>query len=627
MNYPNGASVRRLLFACICIVHIFVPRAAEAQVREDGDTLQSIETPPAARPIEGTPFVFSPFDTIANEQVLQRHTYSLDHLLETVPGFVVNRSGPIGADVLFSRYGMGAGRGTVYMAGIPINDPQNDLVPFALFPTTTINHLVFNHSSQDHILGRAGLEGSVDVLELQPNSDKPFTAFELSKGTKNLRQRRVRFSSPRSTIGIDVGYDELLNDGYSYDPETGAVDFGRSVSRFQTMNLRGEFPNGESYFFSFRLFKDVFNGQLADPNDERRRNGHYAIASTQLNSWQLTLFEKDYDVSLPDSNTINHTTALYTRVTPVTSRRFDAEFGIGIEDIHSDQIVGGIENKRRTRLGTVGGHATVHGWRDVQARFEGALGHHYRGKTGWGGRAILSIPLLSSQEISINAGRSFRLPNLGERFLPLHLSQASGADKIVGNRYLDPELAWEAGVRIKSRIGFLHSEMRFTEIRVEDAITFMPVAQQDEVWLIPANGDGQNLRFLEGLWNAGRSFYGIRLGLAGGVIHAVGDREGFFANVPQTRVDASFSLSRDLFKSTSGISFLTEYQYTSTRRAFPGGDSPAHSILNLKLVARLLDAHLYLQWLNVLDENYRTIGPLMMTPRTLVYGVQWTIFN
>ena len=129
-----------------------------------------------------------------------------------------------------------------------------------LFPTTTINHLVFNLSSPDVMHGRAGLEGSVDVVELQPLPDQPFTAFELSKGTNDLRQRRVRFASPRSRVGIDLGYDELLNDGYPYDPETGGVDFGRSVSRFQTMNLRGELPSGESYFFSFRWFRDVFQG-------------------------------------------------------------------------------------------------------------------------------------------------------------------------------------------------------------------------------------------------------------------------------------------------------------------------------------------------------------------------------
>lgn len=627
MKYPSGAPISRLLLLCLCAVQFFISYSARAQSQEDGDTLQSREETALAKPNERIPFVFSPNDTISYDQFLKYHSFSLDHLLETVPGFVVNRMGPIGADVLFSRYGMGAGRGTVYMAGIPINNPQNDLAPFALLPTTTIDRLVLNHSSQDVLHGRLGLEGSIDAMELQPLPDRPFTFFELSKGKNNLRQRRVRFSSPRSKVGIDLGYDELLNDGYPYDPETGAVDFGRSVSRFHTMNLRGELPNGEAYFFSFRWFRDSFQGRLIDPDAERRRSGHYAIASTQLDSWRFTFFERDYDVSLPDSHTVNHTTAFYTRVSPLSTPRLDTEFAVGIEDIHSEQFVGGAEAMRKIRTGTLGGQATFNGWKGVQARFEWALGHHYRSKTGWGGRATLHIPLLSSHEISMNAGRAFRMPNLGERFLPLHASQASGVAKTVGNRYVDPELAWETGIRLKSEIGFLAGEFSFTGVRVEDAITFMPVSMEGETWLRAGNGNDERLGFFEGRLNIDRSFFGTKLGLTGGVVRAVGDREGFFANVPESRIDASFSVSRDLFEATSGISFLTEYQYSSARRAFPGGDSPVYRIVNLKLDARLLDAHLYLLWLNVFDENYRTTGPLMMTPRMLVYGVQWTIFN
>jgi hypothetical protein len=606
---------------------MFMPRHTEAQSPEETDTLRGSEPAEVLKTVERLPFVFSPHDTIPYLHLVQFHTFSLDHLLETVPGFVVNRPGPIGADVLFSRYGLGAGRGTVYLAGIPINDPQNDVAPLALFPTTTIGNLVFNHSSRDLIQGRAGLEGSVDVLEIQPLADRPFTAFEVSKGTNDLRQRRVRFSSARSKVGIDLGYDELLNDGYEYDPLTGAVDFGRSVSRFHTLNLRGELPSGERYFFSFRWFRDVFQGQLIDPEDERRRSGHYAIASTQSDSWRFTLFERDYDVSLPDSHTVNHTTGLQTRVTPLSGRHLRMEFGAGIEDVHSEQFIGGAGARRKIRLGSLGGNATIRGWGNMQARFEGALGHHYKGQTGWGGRTTLHIPLFPSHEISLNAGRAFRMPNLGERFLPIHASQATGAEKIIGNRYVNPEMAWEAGARIISKIGPLESEFRFTGFHVDDAITFLPVSMEGETWLIPGNGDEEELGFFEGRWNINQSLLGTKLGLAGGVVYAVGDREGFFANVPETRIDASFSISRDLFESTSGFLFRTEYHYSSSRRAFPGGYSPAYGILNLKLDARLLDAHLYLMWLNVFDENYRTVGPLLLTPRTFVYGVQWTIYN
>jgi hypothetical protein len=663
MKYPDRTSMLRILLVCLCVAQLLVALATRAQSHEESDSLQSAPVPEesdslqsapvpeasdslqstrliekgdtlqggrpvaAMQPIERNPFVFSPHDTISYRRFLQYHTYSLDHLLEAVPGFVVNRSGPIGADVFFSRYGIGAGRATVYMAGIPINDPQNDVAPFALFPNTTINQLIFNHSSREMMHGRAGLEGSVDVLELEPLPDRPFTAFELSKGTNELRQRRVRFASPRSRVGIDLGYDELLNDGYPYDPVTGAVDFGQSVSRFQTVNLRGELPSGETYFFSFRWFRDVFQGRLTDADDERRRSGHYAIASTHLDSWRFTFFERDYDVSLPDSHTVNHTTAFYSRVTPVSTPNLETELSAGFEDIHSEQYIGGVNARRKIRLGSLGGYATFTGWKDIQARFEWALGHHYRGKTGWGGRTTLYVPIFTSHEIAINAGRAFRLPNLGERFLPLHNSPALGVDKIVGNRYVDPEYAWETGIRIKSKVGFLQSELRFTGMRIEDAIAFLPVPANGETWLIAGNGDSEQLGFFEGRWEALRSVFGTKLGLSGGWVQAVGEREGFFANVPQTRLDAAFSISRDLFESTSGLLFIAEYQYSSERSWQLAGDCPAYNVLNLKLEGRLLDAHLYLLWLNVFDENYRTVGPPMLTPRTLVYGVQWTIFN
>ncbi|MFH1755005.1 MAG: TonB-dependent receptor plug domain-containing protein [Candidatus Latescibacterota bacterium] len=627
MKYPDAGTIFRCMFISLCLIVMFNVHIGRAGTLQEADSLQSSESIGMDKQVFAIPFIFSPFDSISNDQYWPLHTYSLDHFLEAIPGFVVNRAGPIGADAFFSRYGAGAGRGTVYMDGIPINDPQNDRAPLTLFPTSSINNLLFNHNSPDVILGRSGLEGSVAIGELEPLSDRPFTAIELSKGTNNLRQRRVRFSSARSRVGIDMGYDELLNDGIPYDPEIGAVDFGRSNTRCHMMNLRGLLPSGESYFFSFRWFRDVFRGQLTHPAEERRRSGHYAVASTNLDSWRFTLYERDYDVSLPDSHTVNHTTGLYTRVKPLSTGRLDSELTLGVEDIHSQQTIGGASGSPKLRTGSIGGHATVRGWKDIRTRFEWALANQHRGKTGWGGRTTLSIPLAASHEISMNAGRSFRLPNLGERFLPLHDSPAAGVDRIMGNRNVDPEMAWEAGVRIRSKVGFLESEVRFTGMQVEDAITFQPVLMEGETWLIPGNGTEERMNFFEGRWNAGRSFFGTEFDLGGGVVHAIGDRKGFFSSVPRTRVDASFSISRDLFKATSEILFITEYQYTTARRAFPGGESPEYSILNLKLDARLLDAHLYLLYLNVLDENYRTAGPSLLTPRTFVYGVQWIIFN
>jgi hypothetical protein len=55
--------------------------------------------------------------------------------------------------------------------------------------------------------------------------------------------------------------------------------------------------------------------------------------------------------------------------------------------------------------------------------------------------------------------------------------------------------------------------------------------------------------------------------------------------------------------------------------------APAYDVMHLKIDMTLLDAHIYFMLLNVLDEQYQTISPFLMTPRTFVYGVQWTLFD
>ncbi|NIM19536.1 MAG: TonB-dependent receptor [Candidatus Latescibacteria bacterium] len=593
------------------------------------DTAAAIRAAEKAVPPPRMGFVISPFDTGSSEEFRVRHSFSLDHYMETVPGFVLGRMGPIGADVMLSRYGMGAGRGAVLMAGIPINDPQNDIAPLALFPTLTVSSLVFNEGTSNSLVGRVGIEGSVEVVERTPLPDRPFTAFELSKGRFNLRQRRVRFASARSTLGIDLGYDELLNDGYQFDTRelVKGVGYGSSNSRFHTMNLRGRLPNDETFFFSFRWFKSSFQGDLIDPLSENRRSGHFAVASATLRSWRFTIYERGYDVSLPDSHTVNNTTGILATVRGQAGGRIETELGFGFEDILSKQAVGDATCRPKLRVGSVGANATFRAGENLSGRIEFVLAHHHKGNTGVGGRAKLQLALSRDHELSASLGRSFRLPNLGERFLPLHASLAVGTDRIVGNRYLDPEISWEAGASLRSIIGFLENEVRFTGIQMQDEIEFLPRQVGGENWLLPENGGIKRMSFLEERWNARGSFYGTRLCLSGGAVYAIGEREGFFSPVPETRIDAFFSAGRDFFKSSSALQFSAEYQYSGSRRAFPGPDSPPYGIVHLKLDVRLVDAHLYLLWLNVFDKEYRTVGPFLMTPRTLVYGVQWTIFD
>jgi hypothetical protein len=573
------------------------------------------------------PFAHSPNDTIAFDQFLLEHAFSLDHFMEALSGIVLRRYGPIGADAPFSRYGIGSGRGTVYLAGVPINDPQNDIAPLALVPTTSVQTLVLNNSDPGVFFGRSGLEGSIQIVERNPRPDRPYTAFELSKGRYDLRQRRVRFASAQSTLGIDLGYDELLHNGYPYDEITGALSFGRSRTRFQTANIRGELPNKETYFLSFRWFRDTFLGDVRNLQGERRRSGHYAIASSTLRSWRFTLFERGYDVSLPDSHTVNHTTAVYATVRPYGSESIDSELGFSVEDIHSQQVIAGCVSKPTLRRAAVGGKTVFRGWGDVLAKAEFTAGYHLRGKAGWGAGGSVFFPLADSHQLSLDLAKSFRLPNLGERFLPLHAAGTSGRTRIVGNRYLDPENLWEAGIRLRSKLGFFENETRLRGFRAEDRIHFHPREIGEEIWLIADNGDGGRLGLLEEYCSVQGSIYGSLIRLSGSVAYAFGEREDYFSAVPEVKATASFSIRRDLFRSTSSILLASEFQYSDSHRVFPGADSPPFGALNLKLDARLLDAHLYLLWLNVFDRNFRINGPQLLTPRTLVYGVQWTIFN
>jgi hypothetical protein len=40
-----------------------------------------------------------------------------------------------------------------------------------------------------------------------------------------------------------------------------------------------------------------------------------------------------------------------------------------------------------------------------------------------------------------------------------------------------------------------------------------------------------------------------------------------------------------------------------------------------------VDARVYVRWLNVLDESYETVSGYLMTPNTIAYGIEWTLFD
>jgi hypothetical protein len=575
-------------------------------------------------------FTESEFDTVSQRDYLSRHAFSLDHFMEFEPGFLLSRSGPIGKSSAFSRHGFGRGRATVYFGGVPINDPQNDIAPIVHFPASGVGVLV----AGDDCAGEAGVEGCIRIIEPSPPVSRPNTFIEVSKGNNNLRQRRVRFSSAKSTFGLDLGYDELLNDGYSFDARqlssdrfTSGQGYGKSGSRHYTMNLRGELSRGERYHVSFRRFTSNSDGDLTTPSAEQRLSGHLASLNATLNGFDLTVFERGYKATYPDSHTVNQTTAGHADWRLVDTSRGQVVLGGGFEDIVANMEVGGSEARPRIRKSIARfsvssrlGAATV-----GRVQISGADYHGYT--TGWGGSVGISRRF-GAHTAAFNFNRGYRLPNLGELFVPAHPAGEAGATTVCGNRYVKSEHAWEAGGRVALRFGTVTNELRWTAVQVENPIVFAPgesVGRRD--WLIASNGGRELLAVVEDRIRIDAAYRGLEFTFAGSASRAGGDRDEYFASVPRQNILVSARVGGNLFEATSALYLGVEYAYRSRTRGFGGALLPSYNVFNFKLDGRLLDANMYLVLLNAFNEAYQTADGYLMTPRTFVYGLAWTLFE
>ena len=106
-----------------------------------------------------------------------------------------------------------------------------------------------------------------------------------------------------------------------------------------------------------------------------------------------------------------------------------------------------------------------------------------------------------------------------------------------------------------------------------------------------------------------------------------GDRTGLFLSVPRTQASASLLVGMQFFEKSSALYVGGEYEYSDERRDYNGVLLPGYNVVNVSLVARLVDARFYAKWLNVLDEKYQTVSGYLMTPQTLEYGIEWTLFD
>jgi hypothetical protein len=583
----------------------------------------------------------SVFDSIPKCQYLLRRSYSLDNFLESEPGFFLGRFGPIGKDALVSRYSFGRGRGAVYLNDTPVNDPQNDIAHVAFIPVAGLGLLLENGGVEDMTPAADGLEGRLRVVESEPPDDQPATFLELSKSTqRRLRQRRVWFSSMKGNIGLDVGYDEILNDGYAFDARSEDDDdyvfsqeYGRSNSRYLTINLRGQLANHDRYAFTLRRFIADSLGDLRRADAEQRLDGHIASVTAWMGSFKINVFSRGYDATTwpsekaaPDSNSVNLTTAGYVDWTLARSQSRILTLGGGFEQVGSVQNVDGASSDDRLRKTSL----RLTGYSELGTGFVARMqlsGAYYHGLTfGWGG--LFSVDKeLGRHDAGLYLRRGYRMPNLGELYLPAHAGGTGDRLTISGNEDVDSEFGWEIGGRFTTRVGALTNELRVLGLTVNRPIAFTETAVNGEDWLVANNGDEETAGVIEDRLRVDATPGSFLLSLTGSVAHTLGDRDMYFRTVPRWNAHASFRFGRSFFQTTSALYVGADYTYCSSRLTVSGGELPEYQVLNLFLDGRLLDAQLYLAWLNVLDERYQTIEGYLMMPRTIVYGVAWQIWD
>ncbi len=561
----------------------------------------------------------SVFDGVSRRDYLRRHALSLDHYLEFTPGGLIVRAGPIGNDAAYSRWGIGRGRGTLLANGIVLNDPQNGIAPWVHVATSGLGRLRLDEP------GTPGwIEGSVLLTDLPPPASRPGTFIELSRGTNDLRQRRVRFSSEAGRVGVDLSYDEVLDDGYAFDAAgiIDGTDFGKSRSRNSGLVLRGAPDDRADFTFGIRQFESTTDGDLASATAEARRDGHLAWLEAGTRKARITIYGRGYDSQYPDSASVNETVGAAVMLERGASERtvrlrLVAEQTSFTQDVgarFSGRLAGGrAEVSARTRAGSAG---------EVFAG--GSAAGDEESDIAWG--AVAGIRRATDRSVLVaSATRSSRLPTLGERFLPAH---ARDGRTIAGDAGVNPEHAFEARADWEQRAGAFVNRARVSWIAAERSIAFRPRLVDGETWRVAANAESrQTMLFAEERLRAEFGTGPLRSLWEVAVTASSGDREEAFSGVPEVQASASAMIGGEMFEATSAVYVGAEYLHMDGRVDYHGRALPAFDVVNLLLEARLIDARLYVRYLNVTDAQYTTLGDHLMTPRTLVYGIAWTLFN
>ena len=607
MNGPAGNAAARVRVACLVVL------AAVAWARASVGAGPPIES--LAR--------FSVLDSIARVDYLRRHAFSLDNSLETEPGGLLVRPGPIGFDARYSRWGIGRGRARLFMNGIPLNDPQNDLAPLAHTATSGLGRLVIGEAAR--LAAPPWMEGDLQLEEFPAPESRPHTFVELSKGTNDLRQRRVRFASEEGIVGLDLSYDEVLDDGYSFDASGNVADapnYGQARSRNAAIVLRGTPGDDASYSFGLRRFRSNTTGNLTSASREATHDGHLLWLDAGVAAARVAAYGRGYTVSDPDSESVNETAGGIIGWDAVATPAARVSVVARVERTRSTVDVGEVADASLTQATLT----TAGQWRAGRAT-SFAAGASVAGDDdafAWGASAGLGRDV-GPNAFTVTARRSFRMPNLGERYLPAHVREGR---TLAGDAGVDPESAWEANLDWEVGGRSITNRVRVAWIRSVDAIAFRPRVVGSATWRVADNAaESRAMSFVEERARAEFALGGVNVRAGGSLLYTSGDREEAFASVPAFMGTASALVGGEMFENTSALYGGAEFVHVDSRVDFDGATLPSFNVLNLILEGRLLDTRLYLKYLNVLDEAYRTQGDYLMTPSTFVYGIEWTLFD
>jgi hypothetical protein len=295
-------------------------------------------------------------------------------------------------------------------------------------------------------------------------------------------------------------------------------------------------------------------------------------------------------------------------------------FALG-EHTSATQVVAAAESTPRTSLGSAGADAEL-AWSGMTL-FAGGSAAFDEQQGAWGAVAGVRRDIPRG-DLEVSARRTFRLPSIGERYLPEHMRNGF---LLSGNRALDPEVALEGNAAWTLRAGPFTNRARAAWIQSQDYITYGPVID-GILERRPDNSTAEpTMTFFEERLAVAARPGGFELFADGGAIYTDGDREGAFRSVPRTQVNASLRFGRELFEKSSALYVEGSYSFMDDRRDYNGVALDSYQLVNVGLVGRLIDVRLYLKWLNVLDESYETVSGYLMTPQTLAYGIEWTLFD